>query len=699
MGQANKLRHCPATGGNITSAECGGNRHGRYACPAGCPYDPFAPSHYTTLLEHESRLDAALSGRLVDEDEGAVAALAAAARSNSGHGPHATAVWRLFYQRDRDGRTLAARWEAAGFPGLKNDDRVFLRGKMQTRVALIEIRQVLDEQTFDALDLLEPGRPVRRFIDRQVAARAVRFSVILTWAYPLPHFWRVSGTGVVLPEFGDLEPDETVRLCIEHLGGPTAPGEARTRWLTENFTRIDETILAASLERRRLMFDNLDAQFGFATYELAASFPKCRAALVVEPNVEPDELSAKEQAEGFAEAMVWFEERAAGNSPAVARAAHQVKGRILLGPKKWRLEALGAARFAELRSRFEARLGARMRFSTERRDDLGARMAAQDQVVDAAAVPPRLLEQPSRLDLQSSRLPAPPPGVSLEDYQEQIVAEYRRTLIDSPIPALDGLTPRAAAQVAALRSKLLHLMKGHVRHLDEHNLRTGRSDDFNQYLRELGLFEIDVPPPPLRVKPPADDIDGGDDDDLPLATDENFLEAETGRPAAPRLIGPPLTLSQAYAQLDAVMDSLATARSGLDEMDRSGAFIIQDMAELSEEKMSEDEFNYFVTFVIQAWFVLVPKGVRAPELNFEAMEAAMVFEESRLRPTSRPASGLFNDFLRDGRQPALLTALTNGLVESADKVPKKIRPSPAAIISMMILLKVGLNELDRALRA
>lgn len=696
MSKVTKQRHCPATGRTITSAECGTNRHSRYACPAECPHNPFAPSHYTALLETEARLDAALFNRLLAEDDSARLALAEAVRSNPGHGHHAAAVCRLFYQPDREGHTLAARWEAAGSPGLKNDERVMLRGKMQTRVALLEVRQVLDEQSVNAIDLLDPARPIRRYIDRQIASRAVRFSVVLTWAYPLPHFWRVSGTGVVLPEFASLEPEEVVGDCIAHLGGPTAPGEARARWLLENFTRVDGTLTAASLARRQQMFAGLDAQFGAATYELCVPFREGRAALAADPAVGEDDLSPEESAEGLTEAMVWFDDLPVGRKflPAAAR---QVKGRVLLGRKQWRVEAFGAVRFAELRARFEATLGSRVRFTTERRDDLGARMVAKEPPVDLTAVPPRLLEQPMQLDLQSSRLPGPPSGVSLEAYQVQMAEQMRRTLLDAPIPALDGLTPRTAARNPAFRARLLRLMKGHVRQLDEENLRSGRSDDINEYLRELGLFEIDVPPPPPRAVPLPDvrDDDEFDDDEF----DGDYLSPEAGRPAAPRLMGAPLTLNQALDGLEKVMNSLDSARSGLDELDRSGATVIQDVAEFSQPWMSEDEFNYLATFLIQAWFVLVPRGVRAPELRLGAMETAISAAEKRLLTTGRSGVLGLEKFIGDCRQPGLLQALAGGLVDSVEKVPKKMQPSPSAIIGMTILLKVVLDELDHSLRA
>ena len=52
MGQSKKRRSCPVAGRDISSAECGENRHSRYACPAACPFNPFAVTQYTALLEN-----------------------------------------------------------------------------------------------------------------------------------------------------------------------------------------------------------------------------------------------------------------------------------------------------------------------------------------------------------------------------------------------------------------------------------------------------------------------------------------------------------------------------------------------------------------------------------------------------------------------------------------------------------------------
>lgn len=700
MGQATKHRPCPAAAREISPAECGESRHSRYACPADCAFNPFAPAHYDLLLEHEDRLDLTTIRRLSAEEPDAPTAIREAGRRNHGHGHHAVIMARLFFQRAADGRTFAERWRQAGFAGLKNDERVLFQAKMKMRVALLEIHAVRDAQTVEAVDLLDPSAGVMVLVDRSVAARAVRFATILTWVYPLPHFWRLSGTGIKLPELGPLDALEAVGECVAHLGGPVAPGPDRTRWLAENFCRLDEIVAATAQARRQLMFSGMDAQFGVATYELTKSFEACRKALWAEPAVAPDDVSPEEQAAGMMEAMVWFDDAAVGTT--IQPGARPVKGRVLLGPKQWRVEALGAARLADLRACFAARLGSRVRFVAERRDDIGAQLLSDGPVIDRAAVPPKLLEQPSQLDLQSSRLPGPPSGVSLDNYQAHLRTQMHRQLPDTPLPALEGKTMREAVKLPALRPTLLRVLKSHVQHLDEENLRSGRSDDLNWLLRELGLAEIDFPPPPLRPVP----VDEGDEewpteatDEMPDEGDEERRPVEAGRPAAPRLTGAPLSFDQAVERLDTLMDSLDTAGQGLDELDLSGSTLIDDADALVGDQLTEKEFNVMVTFLLQAWFVLVPFGVRAPALDLATMEATIKTAEDTLRSVDLPLHRATERLIGDCRQPALLQAVASGLMASSEKMPKAMRPTPGGVVGILLALRAVLDELDRALRA
>jgi len=184
MSKSAKRRFCPVVGREIFSAECGENRGSRYACPADCPYSPFAPANYDQLLDLEELVDRKTLEWWFDTapDRGLIQAGMEAARKNhSPHALHAFLAREIFFRRDASGRTCARRWEDAGFPGLRNDERVLLRAKLQVRVTLLEVRRVLDAERTEAVDLLQPTGTPLLILDRGLARRAVRFAPFVGW--------------------------------------------------------------------------------------------------------------------------------------------------------------------------------------------------------------------------------------------------------------------------------------------------------------------------------------------------------------------------------------------------------------------------------------------------------------------------------------------------------------------------------------
>ena len=176
MSKASKRRHCPVVAHEITAADCGENRGSRYACPAGCLYSPLAPANYSQLLEQEGNLDSKCMALLREEARKSTPLDKAMQKTFSDHSVHAVHAfyeWRLFFRRDTDGMTLMEKWQPAA--DLKNDERVLLRAKMQTRISLLEVRQVLDHQQIEAVDLLSAELKPFRLQDRSLATVAARF--------------------------------------------------------------------------------------------------------------------------------------------------------------------------------------------------------------------------------------------------------------------------------------------------------------------------------------------------------------------------------------------------------------------------------------------------------------------------------------------------------------------------------------------
>src|ERR1039457_4645281 len=254
MSKISKLRPCPALNRDISPADCGEQRQSRLACPAGCAHNPFAPQHYSELLEIEDRLDHPTMERLaaLAPDRAALERDMAQAKRQGLHATHAFYVWRLFFATDANQTTFARRWEKSGLAELKNDERVLLRAKMQMRVALLEIHRVFAGGRVEAVDLLSASPSPMILQDRSLAAMATRFATILSWTFPLPHYWRLSGTAVTIPEVAEFSATEIVNEIVRHLGGPLKEAEMR-RWLAEHFLKFDAAQRAVSRLRHRQM--------------------------------------------------------------------------------------------------------------------------------------------------------------------------------------------------------------------------------------------------------------------------------------------------------------------------------------------------------------------------------------------------------------------------------------------------------------
>jgi hypothetical protein len=692
MSKAAKHRFCPAVKHEISPAECGENRGSRYACPSDCLYSPLASANYELLLEVEDEVDRKTAELLEAEKRKSPELRKAAQQASTAPSPHAFHAFCecvLFFQRDADGLSLAERWRREGFPGLKNDERVLLEAKMRTRVALLEIHRIIDDQQIEAVDLLEAAPRPMLLRDRSLASMASRFSSGLVWMYPLPHYWRLSGTAIIIPDIAQFEPDEIIRETARHLGGPATEKELRA-WLAENFVRMDESLTATGTMRQMQMFADMDAQFGKTVYELRAPFGACRDALDDIAEVEPDSLSQAERNEGFADARVWMTDQ----DPAKVAETPIVLGRVLLGQSHCRLESIGRERLTRLRRQFESVLGQRARFASERFDDLPSKLTEKEPPPNLAIIPPKLLENPSKLVLGASRVEQPHSGASLEDVEADQRARHYQAFLENPVPALDGHTPREAAQDPALRPKLIRLLKQWVRQHDDRNLRTGRNDDINWLLRELGLTEILFDAPPPRAKLPEDDEPDNEPDDEDL---DDFMD-ESDFPLAV-LPTEPLSPDEVAARIHAIFQEFETAKDALGYLDACGSMFLDDAASLCEAALEPEEFDLLTPCLMHARFVLVPRGFREPDLNFDRLAAA--YDESLDRfsqPTEKRAPRAIFEWFKNSRQPFLAQVVALTMTRSFRDLPPIVRPSPRSELIMILTLRHMIDELDQAIR-
>ncbi len=697
------LRACPVLGRDITSAECGSGRGSVHACPVECPFFPFTPANYEQHGEIESRLisktyeratrmmSPAERERMLDElddQEGEEVLI-----------NHSRFAWLYHCERDTEGRTFGERWLADRSSGLSNDERVLLAGMNQVRPIVFEVERLLDEQMVEGVDLLD-GRRLR-IIDRVTAGTVGRYSVLLFWCYPMSHYERVSGGGLFVPEVQEMAPEVVVREVIRHLGGPTdAAGERR--WLAQNFARTCEALGAVQSARWAETWSAIDARYSKTDYRVLKG-ARLDSLLAKHPDLDAESVSGEEAEQGFKSGYIWLDRAPVEEAGQLAlplapgpklALGETVLGRVLLGRERARVEAMSGARHQDLRARFERLAAGGVEFLGERADDLGAQTLGRHGAdFDATLVPPRLLENPQRINLASQRV-IPIAGSA----EETLLVTFRRqyeAFLDEPIPWLDHHTPRAAAADLALRPKLVSLMKTHIRDLDRRRRKEGLDLDLNPLLAELGLHEMISEPPPLGT---AEDEDFEDDDFDEDLDGLQALAALGGEPDLEPKI-PPLserevdqrlkTMHRAYPDPDAATDALDVDFPGL-----------LDMAwEATGSVLGERSFPYLEVLIVRACHVLKPRTGAPPRLKVErifrgfAVEFAMV---SALVVEKRAPSDAMDRWLADSPQRVVIEDLAGVLATIGEKQRRRDRPSDEAALVILAFLKALVAELSRA---
>ena len=519
MGKANKKKiDCPATGTVIRPAECGANRMSTYACPAECPKNPWSPENYDQLrkIDHKTREKTL---QRYDREE----------MTRYGHvqtppdrtTPFAATLFflkRLYREKDSNGMTFADRWRVEELDGLNNDQKLMLAEEENTVVALLEVQQVIDDRRVMVIDLLAENPEPILLMDCAFAASACRFSTILTLIARSPFFYRLHTAGVPFPEITGFSPLEIITAIAHHLKGPKKQ-ELLRPWLFENLLTVVESFTAIQIARQAESFRNMDAAYSKTEYKICGSREETIRLLDGVEDIHREDPPEESANEGFIDEWVWTE------PSKLFGVGRTVLGRILLHQEdRIRLETTTAKNRDIIRPRLEKLLDGQVKFTKQRTDDLSKQMLNRQTLkYDKSLVPKKLFKNPPKLENSCTCLPPGHEDLSPAEMEEHMLAEFDRAFLDAPIPALKNKTPRKAATLPALRPVLIQLMKQHVRNRDEQNLQNGTQIDINKTIRELGLDEIDFPPPPTRGMPNRthdDDFDEDDDVDLYLTSKE-----------------------------------------------------------------------------------------------------------------------------------------------------------------------------------
>jgi hypothetical protein len=664
-----------------------------YACPESCSFNVFASASYSKYqaIEHsaDEKYFAWVTAHAADRRQ-----FEADMRRLVGDRPSAgyfhRLAWHGVYRVGPDGQTCLGQWAKAGFPGLGADERILMRSRMRMQPAMLEVHRVLDDQRVEVVDLLGPERGSFVIMDGAFARQVARFEVYAGHIVPLPHYTRLLGTCLLVPNFHPLAPEEVIQEIIRHLGGPE-DNSGRRAWLAEHYEKFDKALEAVALARRRAMFEALDGQFGKAVYALAQPAAECLERLAAVPEVADDPLAEEERKEGFTGSRVWFAGSADREKQQTGEGA--VMGRILLGPTHWRLEALGADRLARFRERFEQLMGQRVTFTGERRDDLGARLRMNEPSFDPALVPPTLLRDTPKLMVTTSRVKAPPGTVMDDAAAAGVIYDRQRGILDEPIPALENKTPRAAASDPALRPQLLRWMKFWISQTDRRNLETGRNDDTNWMVRELGLTEILFEPPPPR--PRLQSAHGVTEED----EDEDGLPPYLTLPDPPALPARPWTKPEASAVMDRAIKTFSPMSGAAEYFSDLQYPLFPDLNDLLGEALEEQEITCL--FQSASWVILclAPHGTRPPKYLPEDLKDKLNRQVAAVASwDDKGFDAAFSGWLQRSRQPELLTMILALTLSWLEKAPPELRARDGAKALIIAALGAVVDTLDEAAR-
>ena len=675
-------RECPALGKIISSQECGSGRGSRYACTAECPHNPFTPANYGMHAGVETALIQKMHARAASVLTGEDRKRWHAAFNNQTTDrlrelmAHSELMLQYHVKRDADGHSFSGRWLLDPRADLTNDERVLLKAMDQSRPMLFEVQRLLDEQTFEGIDLLT-GKTLR-LVDRSAASQICRYTTFLGWWYPMPFYERLTGNVLGVNEIGSKQPLEVLQEIVRHLGGPSDE-EGIPEWLALNFFRVCEAVdatAAAVLARKREPGDLLITKTDYTLSErtrLERFFKESKGFSATESEFEEA---------GFDK--VWLVLEDAGSMPeaAAARAGQAGKdstkqpstllGRVLLGEKRLRIETVSEKDRKTVRGLVEKLGGECLQFKAELVHDLAAQIAAGARPYDAALVPESLLRDIGTITVSTQVTPSgsEEAGASPED----MLRRQYKIFVDAAVPALGGLTPRAAAGTPENRALLVALMKSHIRNLDQMRRNQRVDFDLNPLLEELGLQELVSTPPPLGGKRL--------DFEMPEEEEEFGLSVQEMTERLARM-------TQKYPDNE---DALAALRKRFPG-------ILEAIDAHVGSKIEPASMLLLRVSLVRAFFLLAPECSRGGALSKKSVIRGIGEELEELfacMDVSKNGAEGIDLWISESVEPAVLTDIAGVLIEHMDRHKEELGTSFRDLPIMLAAVSSVVQELSLA---
>jgi len=491
-------RECPALDGMICSWCCGAKRGSELECPSHCLHFPFGTDGYDLwlkvdgpwqsklteyVLEHvgQDGLKQALEhhyGKVAGGEEDFLAALSTVTH------------YLLIYHRDEEGKSLGDRWEAEGWRGLNNDERVMMRHRRCSYPAIVEIQRVVDEKTVECIDLFDPEENVFTVYDRGTASSVVRFSRFMTWVTHYPNFSRFVGGGLQVPDTIVHELCAAIMEQAETSEGDALLDSVRT-YMAHHYADCRTQVVTLSKEHLQRAVRGMDAHECIAVYDITGS----REAIIETIEDMPDfERNDEEVPEGDPEGTLYYHWLRRGRSkeledamPATFRSSENSGhvgsvGSLRLQPDKLVIQTFSKLKFGFAKELAEEVFREHLAFSGESVVDIAKQVFRQMHEQGESG--------PQRAVPDANALAGEIPLEVEQQVMEQFYRRHYTQFLDEPVPMLNDMTPRDAASDPKMRPQLVQLMKQHVHGIESMCREKGLKFSIDWVLTDLGLNEL-----------------------------------------------------------------------------------------------------------------------------------------------------------------------------------------------------------------
>lgn len=484
----------------ICPACCGSGRGSKIHCIPSCDYFPFGVPGYELWLEIDSKLvrkkldylKSCYNYREFEEMVEQMRFASGVLGEDAGTAEGAAVYYLFFVKRDCQGSTLAQKWQSQGWLGLNNDERIMMECRSNCRATVIEIQKVLDKQSMECIDLLEPEKGSFILIDRATAARSVRFTRMLTWLAHYPYFSRLANNGVEIPDFVFSEFMDTLRDSFRKERRKHRELAIKD-YLSENFGVFCDLIYDLSREKNIAALKALDLHQCKAIYKIKGNYAALKAILDNYPDFEKRQRHPEEKEVAGAHYYSWLRR---GQSKALEKDMplhfqHKDEreegvgtvGNISLFPDKLIVETFTKQKHSFAKAMIGKFFGESLQLQNEAVVDLAKQEAARVEDSYEDYVQERILE---KQDGSSEDIP---PEIERELLQKMHKRHYT-IFLDDKIPALDDMTPRVTAADPQMRPKLIELMKQHIKGIEKENRDRGLDLNIDWVLDELALPEL-----------------------------------------------------------------------------------------------------------------------------------------------------------------------------------------------------------------